>query len=52
LSRPKDAALGAAEGGAANALDRAHEAEHAARRLEGELAATRARAAQLEQVAG
>jgi hypothetical protein len=44
--------VGQAEDGQANALDRAYEAEAAARRLESELAAARTRVGHLEQVRG
>ncbi|GLC50209.1 hypothetical protein PLESTB_000354400 [Pleodorina starrii] len=49
LKATKEAVVGQAEDGQANALDRAYEAEATARRLEMELTAARARVGQLEQ---
>ncbi|KAG2450781.1 hypothetical protein HYH02_004618 [Chlamydomonas schloesseri] len=49
LKNIKEASVGQAEDGQANALDRAYEAEAIARRLEAELVAARTRVGQLEQ---
>ncbi|PNH02559.1 hypothetical protein TSOC_011452 [Tetrabaena socialis] len=50
LKATKEVVVGQAEDGQANALDRAYEAEGAARKLDSDLSAARTRVGQLEQV--